>query len=87
MVTAPSRKKSSYWNQYWVYCLVCLMLAQNVSRIIHIRLMHHDDIFGHDCLLHPVKRECIVAFMKLGMRVSGTLNNGLLVSKDVADIV
>ena len=49
--------------------------------------MHHDDIFGHDCLSHPVERECIVALMKLGMRVSGTLDNGLVISKDVADIM
>ena len=49
--------------------------------------MCHDDMFGHDHLLHTVKRECIVMLMKLGMMVSGTLDNGHVVTKDVADIM
>jgi hypothetical protein len=45
-----------------------------------------DDIFRHDCFPHLVKGECIVLLVKLGMRVSGTLDNGFDIAKDVTDI-
>jgi hypothetical protein len=63
------------------------MLAQNVGRIIHAEHIYHNDIFGHNHLLHMVKRECIVMLIKLGMRVSGTFYNGLgCCYQNVADI-
>jgi hypothetical protein len=52
-----------------------------------VELVHHDDIFRHDCFPHMVKGECIVPLVKLGMGVSGTLDDDHVVTKDVTDIM
>jgi hypothetical protein len=48
--------------------------------------VHDDDIFICNQFPHPVKEKCIVPLVKLGMGVSGTLDNGVVVTKDITDI-
>ena len=62
----------------------CLGCQQDYA--ICARHVHDDDIFRHYQFPHPVKGECIVPLVKLGMGVSGTLDNCLAVTEDVTDI-
>jgi hypothetical protein len=48
--------------------------------------VHHDDIFRCDHFPHPVKGKCIVPLVKLGMGLSGTLDNGLVVTEEVTKV-
>lgn len=63
---------------------VCPMLAQIISKVDLTRDMVELDYPGSDGFTNAMERQSRMALVELGVRLGGTLNNGLVASKHIA---
>ena len=60
------------------------MFAQNIGWIAGSWEVNKTDKFGGDGFPDAMKRKCVVTFVKLGMRLRRTVDDGFIVAEHVA---